>query len=206
MVALREIPPEYRKTAERIPSDVLGQLSALDATARCVSAHRWHGVFLRNPDPVSARGAAALEDRVLTASVETKKDLWAKSAATSDPVLRAGYSQLAQERTEPSAEDIEAARRVLAQYSAQQVQTTVVRPRPARAGALTRTPKAAEIQREITRAVKAATAPLDARARELEREITAKRRQIAAAAAQEPAPVLKKDAPTMLYKAEGGAR
>jgi hypothetical protein len=91
MVSLWEIPPDYRKIAEGIPPDVLGKLSALDATARCVASKRWHNSGVANPEPATARAALGLSFAVLSADPAAPADYRAKAVATSDPVLRSGY-------------------------------------------------------------------------------------------------------------------
>ncbi|MEV6445987.1 hypothetical protein [Amycolatopsis sp. NPDC051716] len=185
MATIGEIPAIYHDTAADIPPDVLGDLTVLEATARCVASERLKASGLSHSDPTAARATLHLSCQVLREAPDEAADIRAKAAATSDPVLRRGYYALAEQQTSsaarPSDTDRIIAEAALSTRVTRQVRK-LTKPGPAR------TRLAASIRRQV----EAATAPAQARMEALSKEIDAVTRQRAAglAAADSGAPVM----------------
>ncbi|WAL67220.1 hypothetical protein ORV05_05375 [Amycolatopsis cynarae] len=204
MVNVYALPEQFRAKAERIPSQVLRELSAVEATARVIAAERWTREFTSNPDPVTARGAAELAHKVLTAPAgDVAGDFRAKAAACGDPVLRSGYFAAAEEHDgehpAPTAADIEAAKAAVSAFSAslsarKAAPRRMVRKTTSSAGN-------SDLERIVAREVAAATAHIDRRTRELQADLAAARAQVAADRAANPsAQVMTKESSGMLLK------
>lgn len=173
MATIGEIPAIYHDTAADIPPDVLGDLTVLEATARCVASERLKASGLSHSDPTAARATLHLSCQVLREAPDEAADIRAKAAATSDPVLRRGYYALAEQQTSSAARPSDTDR-IIAEAALSTRVTRQVRK-------LTKPgPASTRLAASIRRQVEAATAPAHARMEALSKEIDAVTRRRAA--------------------------